>query len=159
LNVVRIELPALRERGEDVLLLAHHLLGKHGSRLGKPGMRFASDALEALASYEFPGNIRELENAIERAAIMTNDELVTLPALPAQLRSRSSGSSSRLRAAVELTLSFNEARHRFERQYLDQVLEDSGGNLSQAARRSGMDRSNFRRLLERHGVRGAASVA
>jgi two-component system, NtrC family, response regulator HydG len=160
LNVVRVELPPLRERGEDVLLLAHHLLGKHGSRLGKPGMRFASDALEALAGYEFPGNIRELENAIERAAIMTNDELVTLQALPAPLRPSSAGSSSRLRvAAVELSLSFNEARQRFERTYIDQVLADSAGNLSQAARRSGMDRSNFRRLLERHGVRGAANVA
>jgi two-component system response regulator GlrR len=156
---VRIELPALRERGEDVLLLAHHLLGKHGSRLGKSGMRFAAEALEALAGYEFPGNIRELENAIERAAIMTHGELVTLEALPPQLQPRSTGSSSRLRAAVELSLSFNEARQRFERTYIDQVLEESGGNLSQAARRSGMDRSNFRRLLERHGVRGAANVA
>jgi len=153
LNVVSIELPALRERGEDVVLLAHHLLGKHGSRLGKPGMRFANDALEALATYDFPGNIRELENAIERAAIMTHDDIVGADALPAQLRPRSASSSSRLRAAPDL--SFNEARQRFERSYLDQVLEESGGNLSQAARRSGMDRSNFRRLLERHGVRGS----
>lgn len=153
LNVVSIELPALRERGEDVVLLAHHLLGKHGSRLGKPGMRFASEALEALTAYDFPGNIRELENAIERAAIMTHDDIVGMDALPAQLRPRTTSSSSRLRAAPDL--SFNEARQRFERSYLDQVLEESGGNLSQAARRSGMDRSNFRRLLERHGVRNS----
>jgi DNA-binding NtrC family response regulator len=151
LNVVSIELPPLRGRGEDLLLLAHHLLGKHKSRLGKPGMRFASDALEALAAYEFPGNIRELENAIERAAIMTSDDIVTAQALPAQFRA----ASSRPRASSLLELPFNEARARFERSYLDQVLEESGGNLSQAARRSGMDRSNFRRLLERHGVRAA----
>jgi two-component system response regulator HydG len=157
LNVVSIELPALRERGEDVVLLAHHLLGKHGSRLGKPGIRFASEALEALTAYEFPGNIRELENAIERAAIMTSDDVVTPEALPAPLRPRSNSSSSRLRAALDL--SFNEARHRFERSYLDQVLADSGGNLSEAARRSGMDRSNFRRLLDRHGVRGVANAS
>ncbi len=155
LNVVRIELPALRNRGEDVLLLAHHLLGKHGSRLGKPGLRFASDALSVLSAYGFPGNIRELENAIERAAIMTADDVVTAQSLPAQLAPRSHSSSSRLRAVVDMT--FNEARQRFERTYLDQVLEDSAGNLSQAARRSGMDRSNFRRLLERHGVRSIAS--
>ncbi len=155
LNVVSIELPALRNRGEDVLLLAHHLLGKHGSRLGKPGMRFTSDALLALSAYEFPGNIRELENAIERAAIMTADDVVTAQALPEQLRPRSSSSNSRLRAVADLT--FNEARQRFERTYLDQVLQDSAGNLSQAARRSGMDRSNFRRLLERHGVRGSVA--
>ncbi len=156
LNVVSIELPPLRAREEDVLLLAHHLLGKHASRLGKPGMRFASEALEALAGYDFPGNIRELENAVERAAIMTGDDVVTVEALPAPLRPRSSKSSTRLRAAVDL--SFNDARTRFERLYLDQVLEDCRGNLSQAARRSGMDRSNFRRLLERHGVRGVAGA-
>jgi two-component system, NtrC family, response regulator HydG len=154
LNVVSIELPPLRAREDDVLLLAHHLLGKHGSRLGKPGMRFASEALAALAAYDFPGNIRELENAIERAAIMTGDDVVGVQALPAQFRPSSPSSVSRLRAAPEL--SFNEARLRFERSYLDQVLEQSSGNLSQAARRSGMDRSNFRRLLERHGVRSAA---
>jgi two-component system response regulator HydG len=158
LNVVSIELPALRERGEDVLLLAHHLLGKHCSRQGKPGMRFASEALEALVAHDFPGNIRELENAIERAVIMTHGDVVELDALPASLSPRSSSSRLRVRPAVEL--SFNEARLRFERQYIDQVLEESQGNLSQAARRSGMDRSNFRRLLERHGVRaGAGSVA
>jgi DNA-binding NtrC family response regulator len=151
LNVVSIELPPLRARGEDVLLLAHHLLGKHGSRLAKPGLRFAADALEALSACDFPGNIRELENAIERAAIMTGDGTITAQALPAQFRP--AVSRPRLRAAAEL--SFNEARTRFERSYLDQVLEDSDGNLSQAARRSGMDRSNFRRLLERHGVRSA----
>jgi two-component system response regulator HydG len=155
LNVVSIELPALRERGEDVLLLAHHLLGKHGSRLGKPGIRFASAALEALAAHDFPGNIRELENAIERAAIMTHDDIVGLEALPAQLRPRATSASSSSRLRVAPDLSFNEARQRFERSYLDQVLAESGGNLSQAARRSGMDRSNFRRLLERHGVRGS----
>jgi len=153
LNVVSIELPPLRERGEDLLLLAHHLLGKHGSRLGKPGMRFAGDALEALSAYEFPGNIRELENAVERAAIMTPGDVVTAQALPAQFRP----TSSRPRARSLIDVSFNEARSRFERSYLDQVLEESAGNLSQAARRSGMDRSNFRRLLERHGVRPAHS--
>ena len=152
LNVVSIELPPLRSRGEDVILLAHHLLGKHGSRLGKPGLRFSPEALDALASYAFPGNIRELENAIERAAIMTTDGTVSLHALPPQLRPALS--RPRLRAVVELP--FTEARTRFERSYLDQVLEESAGNLSQAARRSGMDRSNFRRLLERHGVRNAS---
>jgi two-component system response regulator GlrR len=80
-------------------------------------------------------------------------------ALPAQLQPRARAPARGSRAAVELSLSFNEARQRFERTYIDQVLEESGGNLSQAARRSGMDRSNFRRLLERHGVRGAANVA
>jgi two-component system response regulator HydG len=157
LNVVSLELPPLRSRGEDVLLLAHHLLGKHASRLGKTGLRFAENALDALASYDFPGNVRELENAVERAAIMTSGELVTLHELPLQFRG---GRSSRphLRVAA-LDLSFGEARLRFERDYLERVLDQCGGNVSQAARRAGMDRSNFRRLLDRHGVRDSIPQA
>ncbi|HEY6079209.1 MAG TPA: sigma-54 dependent transcriptional regulator [Polyangiaceae bacterium] len=150
LNVVSIELPALRSRGEDVLLLAHHLLGKHASRLGKTGLRFAEDALHALTNHDFPGNVRELENAVERAAIMTTGELVTSQELPLQLRA---GRSSRPRLRSAPDLSFGEARNRFERDYLEKVLDECGGNMSQAARRAGMDRSNFRRLLDRHGVR------
>jgi len=154
LNVVSIDLPPLRNRGEDLLLLAHHLLNKHGSRLGKPGLRFSSEAVEALSAYPFPGNIRELENAVERAVIMTNDDTVRAEAFPAQLRRMSS--RPRLRAVTDLD--FPEARARFERSYLEQILEETAGNLSQAARRAGMDRSNFRRLLERHGVRPTASL-
>ena len=135
-------------------MLAHHLLGKHASRLGKSTIRFAPDALEAISSYDFPGNIRELENAIERAVIMTHDDQLTAHALPPQFRQRHHSSRPRLRAVADL--SFNEARMRFERNYLDQVLDDSAGNLSQAARRAGMDRSNFRRLLDRHGIRPGA---
>jgi two-component system response regulator HydG len=155
LNVVTIDLPPLRSRGEDLLLLAHHLLRKHGTRLGKPELRFASDAVEALSAYAFPGNIRELENAVERAVIMTNGDTVRAEAFPAQLRRASS--RPRLRAVTDL--SFPDARARFERSYLEQVLQDSGGNLSQAARRAGMDRSNFRRLLDRHGVRPTTAFA
>jgi two-component system, NtrC family, response regulator HydG len=154
LNVVSIELPPLRERGDDVLLLAHHLLGKHAGRLGKSGLRFAPDTIEALSAYDFPGNIRELENAIERAVIMTGDGVVTSRALPPQFRAGSS--RPRLTAAPDASLA--DARADFERRYLEQVLDESAGNLSQAARRAGMDRSNFRRLLERHGIAARAAV-
>ncbi len=157
LSVVGIELPPLRERGEDVLLLAHHLLAKHASRLGKPAPRLGSCALEAIASYDFPGNIRELENAIERAVVMTHDEVLLASALPPQLCRRSNSSRPRLRAVVDV--GFTEARSRFERNYLEQVLEDCSGNLSQSARRAGMDRSNFRRLLDRHGIRPSPGAA
>jgi two-component system response regulator HydG len=157
LNVVSLELPPLRSRGEDVLMLAHHLLGKHASRLGKSGLRFAEDALDALAGYDFPGNVRELENAVERAVIMTSGEHVTLHELPLQFRG-GRGSRPHLRAAA-MDLSFGEARSRFERDYLERVLEQCGGNVSQAARRAGMDRSNFRRLLDRHGVRDSLPQA
>jgi DNA-binding NtrC family response regulator len=149
LNVVSIELPPLRARGDDVLLLAHHLLGKHASRLGKPGLRFAADAIEAINNHLFPGNIRELENAIERAVVMTHEGTVSANALPPQFSKASA--RPRLPPAIELPLA--EARTRFERTYLEQLLEATGGNLSQAARQAGMDRSNFRRLLERYELR------
>jgi two-component system response regulator HydG len=155
LNVISIELPPLRARGEDLVLLAHHLLAKHSVRIKKQVTRIGADALELLRSYEWPGNVRELENAIERAVIMAAGTEITAEDLPPQLRVPSV--RPRLGSPVDLT--FAEARSDFERHYLDQLLEEAAGNLSVAARRAGMDRSNFRRLLIRHGVRGAGSDA
>jgi two-component system response regulator HydG len=152
LNVVSIELPPLRSRGDDLLLLAHHLMAKHSGQLNKSVHRLAPEALEALRAYDWPGNVRELENAIERAVILTVADTIQREALPPQLRA----GTPRTKVRPNSEMPFAEAKTRFERQYLEQILEESAGNLSLAARRAGMDRSNFRRLLDRHGVREAA---
>jgi len=81
LHVVELRLPPLRERGDDLLLLANHLLRKTCSRLNRPCMQFAPEAIESLKTYHWPGNVRELENAIERAAILSDNELVTAASL------------------------------------------------------------------------------
>ena len=81
LHVVELRLPPLRERGDDLLLLANHLLRKTCGRLNRPCMQFSPEAIESLRTYHWPGNVRELENAIERAAILSDDEQVTTAAL------------------------------------------------------------------------------
>ena len=150
LNVIAIELPPLRARGDDVLLLAQHFLVKHSAQNHKALVVFSAGALEALVKYDFPGNVRELENVVERAVILNHEPEIAADALPVSLRN----SSSPPRGSVA-TEPLVEARARFERRYLADVLAAASGNLSSAAKQAGMDRSNFRRLLKRYGVAGA----
>ena len=153
LNVVAIELPPLRARGDDLLLLAHHFLAKHAARHHKVVAGITPAALELLAAHDWPGNVRELENALERAVILTKDD-ISVEALPASLRT----SSVPPRSTGSIDLPLVEARTRFERRYLSDMLEAAAGNLSSAAKRAGMDRSNFRRLLRRYAVGSAANA-
>jgi len=152
LNVVAVELPPLRARGDDVLLLAHHFLAKHSARHQKPVTGITPGALELLTGHDWPGNVRELENAIERAVILNHGVQVTIDALPLSLRQSSSPPLGALPNE-----SLVEARARFERRYLMDALRANSGNLSSAAKQAGMDRSNFRRLLKRYGVAAAVS--
>jgi two-component system response regulator HydG len=156
LNVVAIELPPLRARGDDVLLLAHHFLEKHSARHNKSVRGFVPEALEALVNHVWPGNVRELENAIERAVVFSASDILSFDSLPTALRAISSAPPGRANGTTDLPLL--DARARFERRYLSEVLEAARGNLTAAAKQAGMDRSNFRRLLKRHGI-GSASVS
>ncbi len=85
LNVVRIQLPALRERKEDIPLLVHYFLRKFSNLFGIPAKRINEDALEALKNYEWPGNVRELENVMQRAFVVTKSEIILLSDLPAEI--------------------------------------------------------------------------
>jgi DNA-binding NtrC family response regulator len=172
LNVIAIELPPLRERGDDVLLLANHFLQRFARSMQREPKRLAPDAIRALREYEWPGNVRELEHAIEHAMVLTPRDAIAAADLPFARHSlrdsgttpglgpRSSGSSANgevdsLRAPwPELAeLPYGEAKRRlvtmFDETYTAEMLRQSGGNLSEAARRAGLDRSNFRRLLKR----------
>ncbi len=154
LNVVAIELPPLRARGDDVLLLAHHFLAKHSARHQKAVKVIAPAALEVLTAHDWPGNVRELENAIERAVILNHGAEIAVDALPISLRNSSTPPRSVLSSEPLV-----DARARFERRYLNDVLDAAAGNLSSAAKQAGMDRSNFRRLLKRYGVGVAPDAA
>jgi two-component system response regulator HydG len=146
LDVMTIELPPLRERMEDVVPLTHHFLAKQGAKLGKPGMQIADEALARLTAYLWPGNIRELENAIERAIILARTDTITADVLPTPVRE---GASRAAGGGQSAWLPLADARTIFERQYVQQALEQAGGSLTEAARLSGLDRSNFRRLVKR----------
>ena len=135
-----IRIPALRERREDIPLLAKHFLKKHAEQQEKPLDGFSAAALRLLLRYDWPGNVRELENAVERAVLLETGRVVQEDSLPAQLSPRAGPAQpGSLVPLVEV-----------ERQALKQALESSGNNVTEAARRLGIDRTTLYRKLKKH---------
>lgn len=165
LRVQAIQLPPLRERREDIQLLAYHFLQKHVAQVNPRVHRISPIALRALESYEWPGNVRELESAVYVGLSAASGDTIELEGLPSELRAvqlmpaLSPGSPPPAApapvapAAVITALDYAEARRRnvadFERAYIKAVLVAAGGNISRAARLAGLDRSNFRRIQRR----------
>jgi len=143
LNVVRIHVPPLRERREDVGPLAEKFLAAYAEKHGRPARRFAADALDALGAYDFPGNVRELANVVERAVIVAEGAEVGGGDLPEAVRAVSA--SPRGRRARRPTLA------ELEDEYIREVLADSRGNKSEAARVLGISRKNLYERLARSG--------
>lgn len=141
LNVVTLTLPRLEERREDIPLLAQQFLGELAGKYGKDLRGFAPDALAALASAAWPGNVRQLQNVVEQSCALATTQLIPLSLVQRALRVRS----------ME-PLSYVEARQRFERNYLIQLLKLTDGNVSDAARLAGRNRTEFYRLLQRHAL-------
>ena len=145
LNVVRIEVPSLRARREDVPQLAHHFLGKH-RREGSPVKGFEPEALEMLSRRDWPGNVRELENAVESALALATGE--RLGAADFGLGGGIPGAGQGGRPGLEVPLSLDA----YERCAIERALREAGGDASQAARRLGIGRSTFYRKLSKHGI-------
>ena len=146
LNVVSLRIPALRERVDDILPLAHHFLRKHDAA----GHITSIDAVAAqvLRSYRWPGNVRELENAIERAALLTRGHEVTVADLPSELNNGVDAG----RTPPPAGKSFSAAREEFERYYILECLRRHHGNVSRAAREAGLQRQNFYQKLHKYGI-------
>ncbi|WP_048308118.1 two-component system response regulator GlrR [Halomonas sp. PR-M31] len=139
LNVVNLRLPPLKDRAEDVPLLAKHLVTQAAER-HKPFVKgFSSEALNLLASSAWPGNVRQLVNVVEQCVALTSSPIIP-EALVAQA----------LVAEENALPSFNDARASFERSYLIKVLKITEGNVTQAARIAGRNRTDFYKLLGRH---------
>ncbi|MBX5484355.1 MAG: sigma-54-dependent Fis family transcriptional regulator [Myxococcaceae bacterium] len=157
LNVISIRLPPLRERPGDVPLLAHHFLKVYAQKAGKKITGISAAAMEALTCNRWVGNVRELENVIERAVVLTPREVIDLEDLPASFREPSRGGGE-VELASLAHLPYAEAKRlamrAFERRYLSSLLEKHANNVSSAARSAGVDRSNFRRLLKQYEVGG-----
>ncbi len=158
LAVITLKLPPLRERVEDIPLLVHHFLARAAARARKPPPELADDVLPALRRYPWPGNVRELENAIERAVILARGPIGVADLPPHVARP-----PGKIAPEVEVLsdLPYLEARrsamHAFELRYLGALLRKAAGNVSEAARLAGMDRSNLRRLLRQHGIDATGS--
>jgi len=154
LNVLAIQLPPLRDRREDIPALVAFLLERHGVRRDGAPEGFTAEALSALVQYSWPGNVRELENAIERALAVTDGPRIELEALPEEVAQTL---RPRLTRGAETHLGYREvvdlARDRASREYLIALMRELGGNVTEAARRSGMERESMHRLLKKYGVR------
>ena len=156
LNVVVLQVPPLRERLEDLPMLAAHFLEKHG---GAKPPSLSPEALDAMSGYGWPGNVRELENAIMQAVALHHGEVIGPDTLPSAItRTGASSQSMPVSMAREdgelepLTDAKRRATAAFEKRYLITAMERAKGSVSEAARLAGLDRTNFRRLLQRHGL-------
>jgi len=146
LKVVSIHLPPLRERGDDILLLARHFVRDFARRFQKPFTDLSSESEEALKAYAWPGNVRELRNLMERVVLLEDGPLVRLEHLPSELLGRGSGipvSTAESRAFGVSTLAQLEAEH------IAEVLRLTEGNKSQAARVLGISRQGLIEKLRR----------
>ncbi|MFX0069351.1 MAG: sigma-54 interaction domain-containing protein, partial [Candidatus Hodarchaeota archaeon] len=153
LNVVSIRLPTLRERKDDIPLLAQFFLIRFSKKMRKNISEIPRDVLEVLMEYDWPGNVRELENVIERAVVLaTKDTMVELSHLPDKLLEAhiDGGTLSPGRSYREAK---QQAIDSFNREFLERLLRISNGNISQAAKQAKMDSANFRRLMRKCGIR------
>ncbi len=141
LNVVSLSLPTLSERREDIPLLAAHFLARLALKYGRKVNGFAPDAMKALTTASWPGNVRQLHNVVEQVTA-----LATTPLVPLALVQRA------LRVPSMEVLSYTEARTRFERDYLVGLLKITDGNVADAARLADRNRTEFYRLMQKHGL-------
>jgi transcriptional regulator with PAS, ATPase and Fis domain len=151
LNVFHIELPPLRERLEDIPLLATHFARKYGARFGKKIEGVSDAALEVLIRHAFPGNVRELENAMERAVVMADGPLIEPEDLPPQMageapRRLTEGDAPEGYYPATLSLQEVESRH------IARAITAASGNLSRAAKMLGISRSTLWRKMRLYGL-------
>lgn len=145
LNVVEIPLPTLQERKDDIPLLAHHFLKKYSRELNRPVKGITSDAMGALISFEWKGQVRELENIIERAVLLGDTEFITPDDLPNSIRLSKGDFDYDAN-------SLDDAVQTFEKHHILSVLKRTQGNKSEAARLLGIDPSTLYRKMERMGI-------
>jgi DNA-binding NtrC family response regulator len=150
LAVVPITVPPLRERREDIPLLASHFLQHHARRNQKEVAEISVDAMVLLSYYAWPGNVRELENLVERLVTLARGRVIGVDDLPEEIR----GLAHKGGAAVEadVSLSLKEAKQDFERRYMEQLLRRVRGNVSEAARSAQVDRPYFYKKIKKYRI-------
>ncbi|SFH66982.1 DNA-binding transcriptional response regulator, NtrC family, contains REC, AAA-type ATPase, and a Fis-type DNA-binding domains [Tindallia magadiensis] len=137
LNIINIELPPLRERGEDIVVLANFFLQKYSAKMNGKTSVFSEEALEVMKKYDWPGNVRELENLVQRFVIMVDHPVIRKSDLP-----------SFMKAGISIERGFERTLQEVEKEYMQDVLNYVGGNKTKAAAILGIDRKTLRRKLE-----------
>jgi transcriptional regulator with GAF, ATPase, and Fis domain len=162
INIFPIVLPPLRERREDIPALAYHFLKTFSDELGKRVREISPEAINVLMNHDWPGNIRELENTIHRAVILTNDHIITqghlasvldmVPALEANVP-KSADDLKRVKKTIR-----EKSVERIERLFVLEALKRNGWSVTRSAEETGMQRTNFQALMKKYQirVRGAA---
>jgi two-component system response regulator GlrR len=144
LNVVALSVPALAQRPEDIVPLALYFLKQVAARYRKDIAGFAPEALEQLVAAPWPGNVRQLQNVVEQTVALATNGIIPASLVQSALNDRSSALTS-----------LDEARRAFERDYLVRILKITQGNVAQAAKLAQRNRTEFYKLLERHGLESA----
>ncbi|MDZ7267513.1 MAG: sigma 54-interacting transcriptional regulator [candidate division KSB1 bacterium] len=153
LNAFTIHLPPLRERKEDLPLLASHFLKSAQAKVNKRVSKIMPAALSALVDYDWPGNLRELENVIERAVVLTNSDAIDLAHLPLTLQPQGVMNALESPALRDGLMALKAMMiGKFEHQAISRYLAESGGNVSAAARAAKVPRRTFQRLMARHKI-------
>jgi DNA-binding NtrC family response regulator len=152
LNVIPVRIPSLRERVEDIPLVAEHFLARYGREMNKAIDGFAPEAMAALCRYPWPGNVRELENVVERSVALESSARVELTTLPDHLRE---GRPATTRPVSGIAEGFNLERHLqdIERSHLERALDRAGGVQTRAADVLGLSFRQFRYLMKKHGIK------
>lgn len=142
LNVVSLELPPLRNRGDDVMLLAEHFLRNFCRTMGRPAPKFSAPAAKRLLAHRWPGNVRELRNLMERIAYLSTGETVEVDDL-----AFIEAVSGELTDTVDMNATLSDATKQFQQQYIRHTIDLTKGNMSKAAKRLGLHRSNLYRKM------------
>lgn len=138
LNVLNINIPPLRDRGEDIFLLIHHFTNKFAKEANKPKTQFSDKALQILKDYHWPGNVRELQNIVQRLVIMTEEDIIDVPDLPSIMRFSALRGKGITRTLAEV-----------EAEYIHNVLANVDGNKTKAAEILGIDRKTLREKIKK----------
>lgn len=156
LNVISMQLPPLRDRADDIPTLAYHFLQKYATKTSKGIAKIAIDAMQALQNYNWTGNVRELENVVERAVVLATTDTIEARDLPPRVLGESFYLTNEFGDADLSRYSYREAKEKaflaFNKSYLSSLLRQSVGNASFAATKAGMDRSNFKKIIKKYGI-------
>jgi len=152
LNVINLQLPPLRERKEDIPGLVEFFTKKYCEENGKPVYRFSSEALKVVMDYHWPGNVRELENVVERAVVLSQDEIIGRDLLPEAILSPSSRFATLSSFPLTKETSLFEIIDFFERRIIIEMLEQTGWSQTEAADNFKIPLSTLNQKIKRHGI-------
>jgi two-component system response regulator PilR (NtrC family) len=152
LNVITIQLPPLRERRDDIPLLAQHFLSKYGEENRKPNLELAPDALDVLAEYDWPGNVRELENVVERAVVLATGPRVDVDLIPDHVRRAPNVPVPQIVLPPE-GISFKDVITDFEKRLIESTLEAAGGVQKRAAELLHIKPTTLNEMIKRYDIR------